>query len=164
MGYTTKNYRKQGGEEWVVGGEIDVTGKAKIGSTAITASDRIAKVAKVALGAADTGGGVLSWKNEEGAAIIIRRILLDVTTKATGACTIDVGTTDASATTSSDNLLDGLDINTSTGVFDNLNDTDNGTNGKLLQKLADGKWVTGSKASGAAAGTVGFAYIEYVII
>jgi hypothetical protein len=44
-------------------------------------------------------------------------------------------------------------------VKDNLGDA--GTNGKTRQKLAAGKWVTGSVASGAAAGLVGFAYIHY---
>ena len=125
-------------------------------------ADRIVKVAKVPLAAVDTGGGVFSWQNDEGASIIVQRIILDVTTKTTGACTIDVGTTAVNATTSSDNLIDGLDINAATGVFDNI--TDKGDNGKSKQKLADGKWVTASKASGASAGLVGFAYIEYVVI
>lgn len=119
------------------------------------------KVAKVALGAADTGGGVLAWQNPEAGSIIVQRVLIDVTTAATGACTIDVGTTAVSATTLSDNLIDGADIGTAAGVFDNI--TDKGSNGKSKQKLAAGKWVTGSKASGAAAGTVGFAFIEYVV-
>ena len=83
-------------------------------------------------------------------------------TKSTGACTIDVGTTAVSAATSSDNLIDGLDTGTAIGTFDNI--TDKGTNGKSRQKLASGKWVTASMASGAAAGTVGYAYIEYFII
>lgn len=123
---------------------------------------QVVKVAKVSLGAADTGGGVFSWQNPEGKAIIVQRVLVDVTTAATGACTIDVGTTATNATTSSDNLIDGADIGTATGVFDNYDNS--GTNGKTKQKLADGKWVTGSRASGAAAGTAGFAYIEYVVI
>ena len=31
MSYNTKNYREQGGDKWVVGGEIDVTGTLKMG-------------------------------------------------------------------------------------------------------------------------------------
>lgn len=138
------------------GGSLDVDSSEEINAPGLV------KVAKVALGALDTGGGVLAWQNPEGAAIVIQRILLDVTTKATGACTIDVGTTATNATTSSDNLIDGKDIHTAAGVFDNFDDA--GDNGKSKQRLASGKWVTGSKASGAAAGTVGFAYIEYVVI
>lgn len=125
-------------------------------------ADRLPKVAKIALAAVDTGGGVFAWQNDEGAAIMVKRVFLDVTTKTTGACTVDIGTTATSATTLSDNLIDGLDVNAATGLFDNI--TDKGTNGKSRQKLADGKWVTGSVASGASAGIVGFAYIEYIVI
>ena len=125
-------------------------------------ADRIVKVAKVALGHVDTGGGIFAWANDEGADIIVQRVILDVTTKASAACTIDVGTTATNATTSSDNLIDGVDVNTAIGVFDNI--TDKGNNGKSKQKLANGKWVTGSVASGASAGLVGYAYIEYVVI
>jgi hypothetical protein len=141
---------------------IDENGGVKIGGASIATTDRITKIAKVALGAADTGGGVLSWQNPEGTDIIITRIVIDITTRATGACTIDVGTTATSATTSSDNLIDGLDINAATGVFDNIDNK--GSNGKSKQKLASGKWVTASKASGSAAGTVGYAYIHYIVI
>lgn len=117
------------------------------------------KVAKVALAALDTGGGILSWQNPAGVDIIIDRIVFDITTKSTGACTADIGTTPTSATTSSDNLMDGLDVGTAAGIFDNLGNA--GTNGKTRQKLAAGKWVTGSMATGAAAGLVGNAYIYY---
>lgn len=116
-------------------------------------------IAKIALGVADTGGGVLSWVNPHSYAIVINRIEIDVTTKTTGACTADFGITATNATTSNDGLIDGLDIGTATGLFDNI--TDKGTNGKSRQKLAVGSWVTGSKASGAAAGLVGFVYIHY---
>lgn len=123
-------------------------------------SDRTSKIAKMALGVVDTAGGVLSWANPEGSEIIINNIILDITTKSTGACTLDVGTTAASATTLSDNLINGVNV-ASNGVYDNI--TDKGDNGKSRQKLASGKWVTASKASGTAAGLVGFAYIHYVI-
>jgi len=117
------------------------------------------KVAIVPLGALDTGGGVASWVNPEASAIIIRRVYMDVTTKATAAATVSVGTTPTSATTSSANLMDTTDVGTAAGVFDNINQA--GTNGKSIQKLAAGKWVTASRASGACAGLVGNLYIEY---
>ena len=123
--------------------------------------DRSPKMAKVALAALDTGGGVFAWANPEAVSILITRVLLDITTKATAACTVDVGTTATSATTSSDNLLDGVDVGTAAGLFGSINEA--GTNGKSRQKLAAGKWVTGSMASGAAAGLVGSAYIEYYL-
>lgn len=119
----------------------------------------VKRTAKVPLAALDTGGGVLSWQTPSAFAIIIDRITLDVTTKATAACTLDVGTTATTATTSSNNLLTGVDVGTAAGVFDNI--TDKGASGKSKQKVAASKWVTGSMASGAAAGLVGFAYIDY---
>jgi hypothetical protein len=125
-------------------------------------ADRVVKVAKVALSAVDTAGGLFAWQNDEGAAIMVQNVLLDVTTKATSACTADLGTTATSAATLSDNMIDGVDVATAAGLFDSI--TDKGTNGKSRQKLADAKWVTGSVASGASAGIVGFAYIEYVVI
>lgn len=121
--------------------------------------DRGVKVARVALGAADTGGGVFAWANPEATSIVVSRVEINVTTAATAACTIDVGTTAVSAATSSDNLIDGLDINAAAGLFSNIKNA--GANGKADQLLAAGKWVTGSRASGAAAGTVGYAYIYY---
>lgn len=150
---------------------LDIT-TLKIGGTAVTSTatelntvagtDRSVKVKKVALAAVDTGGGVFAWQNPESSSIIVERICLDVTTKATAACTLDIGTTATSATTSSDNLLDGVDVGTAAGLFNNIDDK--GTNGKTRQKLAAGKWVTASVASGASAGIVGFAYIHYIVI
>jgi hypothetical protein len=145
----------------VISGGLVIEGAQRRGPASDSTSERAVKVAKVALTALDTGGGVLAWQNPEGAAIVVERVVVDATTKATGACTIDVGTTATNATTSSDNLLDGLDVGAAAGTFDNI--TDKGTNGKSRQRLASGKWVTGSMASGAAAGLVGSAYIHYFV-
>lgn len=141
---------------------ITQTASVVLGGTTIATTNRVQKIAKVALGVADTAGGVLSWANPETGSIIITRVVLDVTTKSTGACTLDVGTTAVSATTTSDTLIDGVDVGTEAGTFDNYEDA--GTNGTSRQKLATGKWVTASKASGAAAGLAGYAYIEYFLI
>ena len=120
-------------------------------------------VEKVALaGGTDTGGGVGAWQNPHENAVIVKGITIDLTTAASAACTIDCGTTATSAVTSSDNLIDGLDVNAATGVFDNI--TDKGTNGKSRQRLASGKWITFSRASGASAGLVGTAFIEYYVV
>ena len=123
------------------------------------AGERVTHVAKVALAAVDTGGGIFAWQNPAGVSIIVHKVIIDVATVATGACTIDVGTTATSATTLSDNMIDGLDVHTATGTFGIANGAD--LNGVAQQKLAAGKWVTGSKASGASAGLVGTAYIHY---
>lgn len=141
------------------GGKI-IEGSQGRPPAADSTSERAAKIARVALAAVDTGGGVFSWQNPETADIIVRRLLLDVTTQSTGACTVDAGTTATSATTSSDNLIDGKSV-AAAGTFDNLGDA--GTNGKARQRLASGKWVTGSVASGASAGLAGYAYVEYVV-
>jgi hypothetical protein len=115
-------------------------------------------IAKVALTDLDTGGGVLSWQNPEGVDIAITGFVIDIETASDGAGTVDFGTTTVSSTTSSDNLVDGLSV-AATGLFNN-ND-DKGANGKTRERLAAGKWVTGSKASGSAAGVEGYAYIHY---
>lgn len=121
------------------------------------------KSVRVPLGALDVAGGLLSWQNPEtGRDIAILGIELDVTTKTTAACTGDFGTTPTSGATLSDNLIDGLDLNAATGFFNNTEDK--GTNGKSKQRLGVGKWLTGSKASGAAAGLVGFAFIQYIVL
>ena len=153
------NYAQLGGAGWVIGGTLNITGTLQTGGVTI---DRLLKCSRVALGALDTGGGVLSWQNPEASAIIVQRIVFDVTTKATGACTVDVGATPTSATTSSNNLMTGLDVGTATGTFDNI--TNKGASGTSIQRVAVGKWVTGSKASGSAAGLVGFAYIFYSLV
>lgn len=126
------------------------------------AADRITKIAKVALAAVDSGGGVFAWQNPESSSIIVQRLHLNVTTQSSGACTIDAGTTATSAATLSDNLIDGISVASAAGEYSNLKNA--GTNGKADQLLASGKWVTGSVASGASAGIVGFAYIEYFLI
>jgi len=139
-------------------GGVDVL---EYGTNASSKVNRLIQCERVALAALDTAGGVLAWANPTGSSIIVNRIIFDVTTKSTGACTIDVGVA-ADGTTSNDTLMDGLDIGTAAGVFDNVENQ--GTNGVGAVKLTSTKYITASKATGAAAGTVGFAYIYYHII
>lgn len=124
-------------------------------------ADRVEKVVKVALAASDTAGGFFSWANPEASSIIVNAVYLNVTTQSSAACTVDIGTTATNGTTLSDNLIDGLSVATS-GLYSNTSSA--GTNGKPHQLLASGKWVTGSVASGASAGIVGFAYIRYIAV
>jgi hypothetical protein len=112
-------------------------------------------------GGTDTGGGVLSLANPEGAAVIVDRIVLDTSVVATGACTVSAGIA-AGATTSAANLIDTLDVNAALLTADNI--TDKGTNGKSRQKWSATQFLTISKASGASAGLVGIAYISYTLI
>lgn len=119
--------------------------------------------AKVPLAAANTGGGVLSWLNPEAGDIYVQRLLIRVTTKSTdGTCTVDAGGTASSSTTSSDILLDGLDVGAATGEFNNIDSS--GTNGLAGGIILQGDWLTISKKTNSASGLVGFAYITYTIL
>lgn len=129
-----------------------ISGLAARGTTTLP------KVAKVALGVGATAGGCFAWANPETGAIFVTRVVLDVTTKSTGAGTVSVGQA-ANGTTSSANLIDTLDVGTAAGVFDNVGSP--GSGGKAVQKVVAGAYVTGSKASGALTGLVGSAYIHY---
>lgn len=130
------------------------------GGTANSVGVEDSGIATIALaGGTDTGGGIGSWQNPFVETVDISITMVDVSTVATAACTVDIGTTATSATTSSNNLLTGLDVNAATGAFDNI--TDKGASGKSRQQLAAGKWVTVSRASGASAGLVGRLHIRY---
>lgn len=121
------------------------------------------KKATGALAAVDSGGGLFSWANPEASTILVEHVALVVTTKTTGECSADVGVTAVNATTLSDNLIDGQDINSAAGTFTNA--VNGGTNGKSAQRLATGKWVTGSVVSGgASAGLVGTYEIYYRVL
>jgi hypothetical protein len=148
------------------------------GLTGVTASaaelnqtkyaDRLPKTVKVALTAASTtaAGGVLTWRNEEeSSAILVTRFLVDITHLTSGAgVTLDFGY--ASSVASADTLLDGAAVGSGDAVkvFDNQNDTDNGTNGiAKAYKLADDYYITGT-ASADATGLTGYAYITYIAL
>lgn len=121
------------------------------------------KCAKATLGDSDARGGVLAWRNPEAGPIIVVRLVIDRTTASRDACTVDFGSA-SRGNRSSDDLIDGLDVNAAKGVEDNVEHK--GANGKSLQRL-DAKggrtdYITGSKATGSAAGLAGHAYIFYV--
>lgn len=106
------------------------------------------------------GGGVAAIANPLGVDLIITRLLVHTTTKSTGASTVDAGVA-ADDETSSDTLLDGADLGTAAGIFDNIENK--GTNGKARQVWGADQYVTISQASGAVAGLVGTAHVEYVV-
>lgn len=115
------------------------------------------KVALVA-GTTTSGGDVLSLANPEGVDLLITRFVLNITTPATGVATADAGVA-ADGSTSSDTLLDGVDIGSAAGVFDNIDDQ--GTNGQSVVAWDSGEYITVTP-SATAAGLVGYAYIEYI--
>lgn len=116
---------------------------------------------KQALTAATTtaGGDALGLANPEGERIYVTRVLVDITTEATGAATLDVGIA-AAATTSSDTLLDGIDAGSAAAVFDSADETDSGTNGKAGRAWDSDEYLTVTP-SATLAGMVGNIYIEY---
>jgi hypothetical protein len=119
------------------------------------------RVARVSLGGAALQAGVQAWQNPHSDAVLVHQVLLDVTTQSTGACTVDIGSTATSATTASDNLIDGASV-ASAALINNEDSA--GTNGKTAQKVAAGKWVTFKSASGDATGLVAVAYLYYTIL
>jgi len=125
--------------------------------------DRTVKTATTAIAGAALQAGVLNWANPEGVGIIVQRALLNVTTASTGAATVDVGVTAVSATTESDTLLDGVDVNAAVALFDSMNAAlDSGANAKA-QTLAAGKWVTVKSKSGDTTGMVATLYVQYIL-
>lgn len=125
--------------------------------------DRAQKIAIKPLVGATIHAGVVAWQNPEAVSIVITRAVVDVTTVATGACKLDIGTTATNATTASDNLIDGIDVNAATGLLGQA-DGDGTTNSKLQQKLATGKWVTIKEISGDATGLAGNLYVTYHLV
>ncbi len=103
------------------------------------------------LTASDAAGGVFSVENDMGTSLVILRVVLQVTTGASGACTIDVGTA-SDGTTSANTLITGVNV-ADAGVFDNI--ADKGASGSSRLKLGPGAFVTASMASGNTAGIVG---------
>jgi len=111
-------------------------------------------------GGTDTAGGILAIANPAGTAVTITEVILVVSTVATAACTVDAGVA-AGATTLSDTLIDGLDVNAATGNFDNISDA-GGSGGRDVAWASDA-FVTISTASGASAGLVGKIIVNYVV-
>ena len=121
------------------------------------------KVVEVALTAGDADDFALAWQNPESTAIMVQRVLVDLTTAGGSANSVlDIGSA-VDATTTSNNLIDGLDLNT-TGLFDNIDD--GGTSGAATARLDENggttDYITGQILVANAAALVGNVYIEYV--
>jgi len=107
----------------------------------------------------DSAGGILTVQNTYGSVLIVTRAIIWVTTRAGDTCTIDVGVGD-DAGASYNTLLDGLDVRTAAGVFDNI--TSAGTDGESVHEWGSTQRITGSMASGSASGLAGH-YAFHVI-
>lgn len=142
---------------------VNPLGTVLVVPTVNTTTSRERKIAVVPLSGTALHAAVVGWQNPEGAAIIVLRAIADITTVSTGACTLDVGVTAVSATTTSDTLFDGIDANAAIAVFDSGNHAlDSGANAKA-QAVASGKWVTIDEKTGDATGLVGNLFIEYIL-
>jgi hypothetical protein len=145
--------------------EADGVNVARFGGpatpSAASPAFRDRNIVKLPLGTGAAGGGIVSWQNPELQDVIVTALYVDVTTPSSGACTVSFGTTATSGATSSNNLVDTLSV-AAAGLFDNI--TDKGVNGKTRQRLAAGKWLTGSVVAGSPAGLAGNAYVEYAVV
>ena len=122
-------------------------------------SPQAGKWVKGALAVSGSAAGVFQVTNSTGSDLMILRVIIYLTTVCSvGGVTIDVGT-GSGASTSYDNLIDGLDIVTATGVFDNFENT--GTNGKHIKIWENGEYINAS-ASATNTATVGYYAINYV--
>jgi hypothetical protein len=124
------------------------------------------KVAKVAIAGGAENAFCLAWQNPEAAAILIEKIIVRIGTPGVTASAVLNFGTGATATTASDNLIDGADATATAGtIYDNI--TDKGSNGKTNGYLdaAGGTtdYITGQILAAAAAALVGKAYIFYTL-
>ena len=114
---------------------------------------------KGSLTASDAAGGVLSEENSYGSDLVVLRVVIMVTTGASdSAVRVDIGTA-SDATTSSDNLIDDLNVS-DTGLYDNLDDK--GSNGNTVLKWPSGKFINASRVAGATSGLVGTYAIQVI--
>ena len=132
--------------------ELDAAGFTN--NNGSTGSVRQQETFVYSLGDGDAAGGVLDQLNPFGANAYVRLEII-TTTVATAACTIDAGV--AATGVSSNTLIDGLDVNSATGLFSSADNP--GGSGKTFVLIAAGEYITISKATGAAAGLVGNAYV-----
>lgn len=146
------------------------TGQLKINDAGTSKSngvqrDQLSKFAgftiKGSLTASDAAAGIFSVQNTYGTDLIVLRIVIFITTAATGSCTVDIGE-GSSASSSFDNIIDGLNAGAGAGAADNLGDP--GTNGHSSRVWKSGEYINASMASGAAAGLVGTFAIQAIDI
>ena len=125
---------------------------------------RSLKVAKVALTPGAANAYAFAWQNPEDNAILITHVILDVTTAATLAAVLDVGSA-ATATTVSDNIMDAAALN-AIAVVDHLLVAGAGAGGVQKLTVAGGAtaWITGRILTQNAPDVAGYIYIEYTEI
>lgn len=95
-------------------------------------------------------------RNPYDAPALVEKVILNSTTASGNTNVFDLGTA-ADAATSSDNLIDGASLN-AVAVYDNVGSV--GTNGKSVQKIGAGEYVTGSSTA-TTASYVGVVHVTF---
>lgn len=112
----------------------------------------------ISLTALADAGVMAAWANPAGIDILVLDVIVDVTTKSTDAADMNVGVA-ADAVTSSDTLIDGLDVGTAI-IFGSVG-ANAGTNGRQSRKMTSTQFIT-FNGSAATTGLVGTARVIWV--
>lgn len=122
------------------------------------------KVAKGVLVAGSVNSMTFAWQNPESSAILVQRVIIDVTTVASAASVMDVAVV-ASATSTAATIFNDLPLN-GEAVYDHTLVAGTGLGGvhKADANGGTNDWVTGKSLTEASTGLVGKYYIEYVTV
>ena len=124
------------------------------------------KVVKGALTAGAADAFAFTWQNPETTAVLVQKVIIDVTTVGgTATSVLDVGVA-ASATGTADTILDGVDLNAA-AITVNTDAASSGTNAdekvhKVDENGGTNDWITGKILVEKCDDLVGKYYIEYV--
>jgi len=121
------------------------------------------KTVKGALTADVSGNFAFTWQNPESVAILVTRVIIDVTTAGgTGSSLLDVGVV-ANATSTAADIIDNLDLNAD-AVTDHLLVGGAGAGGvhRVAANGGASDWITGKIIDKDASSLVGNYYIDYI--
>jgi hypothetical protein len=111
--------------------------------------------------AAAADGIVFAWENQEGADVIVYRVIVDVTTAGgTATATLDVGEA-VDAVTGSNSLITAADLN-AVATYDSLDLAGAGV--ATFVKVPDGEFITGQAKTEKAEALVGKYYVFYALV
>jgi hypothetical protein len=98
--------------------------------------------------------------NPFGIDVVVKRLIVRITTQSTGASTLDIGI-GATSSTANDGLIDGASAATA-GLLDNALAANAGTNGKPSQVWTADAYLTIKEASGDVDGLAATIFVEAV--
>jgi hypothetical protein len=122
------------------------------------------RVASGDLAAVNANSMAFTWQNPEAVAILVQRVIIDVTTQATAAAVMDVAVV-ASAADTAATIFDDLTLN-SAAVYDHSLESGTGLGGvhKMDEKGGANDWITGKTLAQNGTDLVGKYYIEYIVV